>query len=84
MAGLKYQKDFTPDQLLSKYKCRIQRQPGMIALTPQVLDLLADDCVLIDIYGHEKTKAEFLNDRKGKLYPDINGGVTIYFFKYER
>lgn len=78
-----YQKDFTMNQLVGQYQCKIERGPGMVALSPQVIDLLADDCVLIDIYGKTKTKAEFEKDRNGRLYPSKNGGVTIYYFQFE-
>lgn len=78
----KYQKDFTLNQLVGQYKCVVQGAPGRVALTPVVLDMLADDCKLTDIYGKTKTKAEFSEDRKGSLYPSKSGGVTIYFFQY--
>jgi len=77
----KYKKDFSLNALLGQYKCKFARQ-GLLALTPAVLDLLADDEMLIDFYGNEKSVGEFKKLRKGKLYPDANGGPTIYCFKY--
>lgn len=74
--------DYTLNQLMSAYKCKMGTN-NLLFLTPEVLDELADDELLKDIYGKIKTKAQFTEDRKGKLYPSRQGGVTIYGFEWK-
>ena len=66
------------NELINKYKCRFTDKPNLLALTPEVLDLIPMNQVLVDFYGNKKTKEEFLKERKGVLYHSKNGGPTIF------
>lgn len=52
----------------------------IITLTPEYIDLVSEDQVLVDMYGNKKTKAKFLKERNGNLWPggSRSGGATIY------
>lgn len=63
--------------LIATYKCKMQTK-DLLALTPQALDLMPEETYLVDLYGSRKTKAQFKQDRKGKLYESSTGGVTIF------
>lgn len=55
-----------------------EKMGDILTLTPKYLKMVHDDQELVDMYGQVKTKAEFIKDRKGVLYPSETGGATIF------